>query len=446
MDPGRYAARAVGMLLLAGAVLVAVSLALPHPSGTDAAALAAIAAAMALAGGLCYRLCGRMSPAATHAALAATTAAASLLSWFSGIAVGQYGTIFVWAILIAAYYFSARATAAHLAWMLATYGAMLLAIDNSAGYSPLTRWLFTAISLSVVALITHALVARRRRSDERARRFFDLSHDMLCTFDADGRAIEVNAAWTECLGYAAGDLYGRSLLRLVHPEDRERTVAAARTLFEDGHEDVGFENRYRARDGGWHWLRWSASLAADESLIYGRATDVTRLKRIESEREELLSEVAELARSDALTGLPNRRALDEALPREMARARRGEAPLCLAIVDIDRFKAYNDSNGHLIGDVFLRDCAAAWDAVLRGADMLVRFGGEEFLVLLPDCELGSGAEILERLRTATPDGQTCSAGLARWNGVESGEELIARADVALYRAKDGGRDRLVLAA
>ena len=446
MDPGRYATRAVGMLLLAAAVFVVVSLALPHPSGADETALAAIGAAMAMGGAVLFELCDRVPAALTHAVLAATAVATCLLMWFSGIAVGQYGTIFVWATLVAAYYFSPRALAAHLTWLLLAYGATLVAISDTAGYSPLTRWLFTAISLTVVALITNALVARRRRSDTRARRFFDLSHDLLCTFDAGGRAVEVNSAWKNCLGYSAEELYGESLLRLVHPEERERTVAASRALFEEGREDVDFENRYRAKDGSWHWLRWSASLSRDESLIYGRATDVTRLKRIEAEREALLEEVEELARSDALTGLPNRRALDETLPREMVRARRSGTSLCLAILDIDRFKAYNDSHGHLVGDILLRDCAAAWDAELRGEDLLVRFGGEEFLVVLPNCEPGDATEIVERLRAAMPDRQTCSAGLVRWDGVESTEELLGRADTALYDAKGAGRDRLVLAA
>ena len=130
----------------------------------------------------------------------------------------------------------------------------------------------------------------------------------------------------------------------------------------------------------------------------------------------------------------------------MVRARRSGTSLCLAILDIDRFKAYNDSHGHLVGDILLRDCAAAWDAELRGEDLLVRFGGEEFLVVLPNCEPGDATEIVERLRAAMPDRQTCSAGLVRWDGVESTEELLGRADTALYDAKGAGRDRLVLAA
>jgi len=91
----------------------------------------------------------------------------------------------------------------------------------------------------------------------------------------------------------------------------------------------------------------------------------------------------------------------------------------------------------------LRDCAAAWDGALRGADLILRFGGEELGVVLPDCGMDEATAILERLRAATPNGQTCSAGLAVWRPGESVDELIARADAALYEAKEAGRDRLV---
>jgi diguanylate cyclase (GGDEF)-like protein/PAS domain S-box-containing protein len=440
--PGRSESRAVGALLVAGAGFVALSLLLPHPSGGKTAALIATAAAMAATGLLCWLLARRLPLVVTHLVLAATAAVTGLLIWESGVAVGQYGSIFVWATLVAAYFFPRRVAAAHLAWLLAVYAVTLLAVESTAGFSPLTRWLFTAVSLTVVMVLTSAIVARRAKADLRARRFFDLSQDMLCTANMDGYFVELNSAWGECLGYSDEELRARPFSELVHPDDRERTETEAAGLFR-GNAAVGFENRYLARDGSWRWLRWSSTLAADESLIYARATDVTALKRVESERENLLTEVAVLARSDALTGLPNRRGLDEQLPREMARARRAESDLCLAIVDIDHFKAYNDANGHLAGDAILRECAVAWDGVLRGADTIVRFGGEEFLVVLPDCPLEQGAETVERLREATPGGLTCSAGLACWDYGETTDELVDRADSALYRAKAAGRDQLV---
>lgn len=431
-------------LLVAGAAFVGISLVLPHPSGGDEAALVLTALAMAGAGAIVWALAGRVPGWGMHLLLAGVVAVTSLLIYESGIAVGQYGTIFVWSTLLASIYFPRRIAAAHLAWLLLAYGIVLLRIESTAGYSPLTRWLFTLISLSVVMLLITGIVARRARADERARRFFDLSRDMLCTANMGGYFVELNDAWTKALGYSLDELRAVPFVERVHPDDRERTEAEAAGLFE-GAETLSFENRYRAKDGSWHWLRWSSQLSPDESLVYARAADVTEIKQIEAEREELLAQVREVARCDALTGLPNRRALEEQLPQAMARARRRRSSLSVAILDVDRFKAYNDTHGHLAGDEVLRACAKAWDSTLRAEDTIARFGGEEFLVLLPETPPEEAAEIVERLRARTPLGQTCSAGLARWDHVESIDDLLRRADEALYLAKAGGRDRLAQA-
>jgi diguanylate cyclase (GGDEF)-like protein/PAS domain S-box-containing protein len=441
--PGHSEARAVGSLLLGGATLVALSLALPHPSGGDTPALVTIAALMAVVGALCLAFFRRVPLLASHLILVATAAATGLLVYESGVAAGQYGSVWVWSTLITAYYFSRRVAAAHLLWILAVYAVTLAVVESTAGYSPLTRWLFTAISLTVVMLFTSVIVAHRARADQRARRFFDLSHDMLSTLDREGRCVEVNQAWKNLLGYDAEELQGVALLELTHPDDHERATVTAREVFAGGAESVGLETRVRAKDGSWHWLRTSSSLAPDEGFIYARSADITELKQVEAEREELLAKVEVLARHDALTGLPNRRSLEELLPREMARARRDGSSLCLAIIDIDHFKAYNDAHGHLAGDTVLRECAIAWDAKLRGADSIHRFGGEEFLVVLPDCGIDEAIDILERLRAATAAEQTCSAGLARWDFTEPVESLLSRADAALYEAKAEGRDRVV---
>ena len=435
------AIRAAGAVLVAGAGLVYLSLLLPHPSGADEVALSVTALAMAVAGAIVFSLAKKIPAGAVHALLAAVVAATGVLIVESGIAVGQYGTIFVWTTLVSSYFFPRRIAALHLGWLLAVNGLSLFLVENTAGYSPLTRWLFTAIALSVVMLLTTGVVARRGRADERARRFFDLSRDMLCTANMDGYFVELNDAWTRTLGYSLEELRSIPFVERVHPDDRERTEKEAAGLFE-GSETLSFENRYLAKDGTWHWLRWSSQLSPDESLIYARATDITELKGIEAEREELLEQVQDMARRDPLTGLPNRRALEEQLPTEMARARRALAPLCVAILDIDHFKAYNDTHGHLAGDKVLRACAKSWDASLRAEDTIARVGGEEFLVLLPDTSAEQAAEIVERLRAQTPMGQTCSAGLARWDYNEGIGELLSRADKALYLAKAGGRDQL----
>jgi diguanylate cyclase (GGDEF)-like protein/PAS domain S-box-containing protein len=442
--PGRSEARATGALLMAGAGLVALSLILPHPAGGHLIALIATAAGMALVGLVCWFASSRVPLALTHVLLAGTALVTAALIWESGLAVGQYGTIFTWATLISAYFFSRRTAAFHLGWLLVVYAGSLAVVTSTGGYSPVTRWIFAAVSLTVVMLFVNKLVARRNRADVRARHFFDLSQDMLCTVDKHGRCIEVNAAWERNLGFRPAEIRGRRLLDFTHSEDHAQATEEALKVFAGGVSD-GLETRVQAKDGSWHWLRTSSVFEPEEELVYARSSDVTERKRIAREREDLIAEVQNLAHSDALTGLPNRRAIDEVLPREMARALRADTPLCLGIIDIDHFKAYNDTHGHLAGDAVLRDCAAAWDSKLRGEDTILRYGGEEFLVVLPDCAAEDATRIVERLRAATPDRQTCSAGLAVWRPGESVDDLVGRADKALYDAKDSGRDRLVRA-
>jgi hypothetical protein len=113
------------------------------------------------------------------------------------------------------------------------------------------------------------------------------------------------------------------------------------------------------------------------------------------------------------------------------------------MLDLDLFKRFNDTHGHLAGDRLLRSAVAAWSECLRPTDVLARYGGEEFLVLLPACGAGEAFEIVEHLRAATPEGKTCSAGIGVWDG--SADSFLGRADTQLYLAKSRGRDRTELA-
>jgi diguanylate cyclase (GGDEF)-like protein len=143
-----------------------------------------------------------------------------------------------------------------------------------------------------------------------------------------------------------------------------------------------------------------------------------------------------MAETDPLTGLPNRRAWDARLRR----AGLDEEPLTIAMFDLDHFKRFNDSNGHLAGDQLLRDTASNWRDLLRNGDVLARLGGEEFGLLLVGCSPSAATEITERLRQAVTDNQTCSAGLAVRRDGEPLQSVLARADHALYDAKAYGRD------
>ena len=192
------------------------------------------------------------------------------------------------------------------------------------------------------------------------------------------------------------------------------------------------------RDDTYAFLALAPLLAVFAALMRERRRRFDAL--IEAERAEAL------ARTDPLTGLANRRAFEERLDAELERAggrRRSELVVC--IFDLDHFKAYNDAYGHPAGDDLLRDLAREWVVMVRPGDLLARFGGEEFALLLPRCSLDGASAIVERLRNAVPHGQTCSAGIADLEPGEDAESLVLRADVALYEAKHSGRARLARA-
>ena len=159
------------------------------------------------------------------------------------------------------------------------------------------------------------------------------------------------------------------------------------------------------------------------------------------ERHDLLRRLRLEASSDGLTGAANRRAWEEELPRALAEARRTGAPVSLVMLDLDHFKLYNDTHGHPAGDALLRDTVVAWRQRLRSTDLLFRYGGEEFAVLLAGCGPAEAMVVAEQLRAVVPDGQTCSAGVGGWDRREAAEQLVQRVDAALYRAKEAGRDR-----
>jgi diguanylate cyclase (GGDEF)-like protein len=161
--------------------------------------------------------------------------------------------------------------------------------------------------------------------------------------------------------------------------------------------------------------------------------------RLEGERERLIAELRATALRDQLTGLPNRRAWHDRFDQELALAERSGRALSVAMLDLDRLKQVNDTHGHEEGDRLIRRCAHAWAGVLRRSDFLARFGGDEFVAVLPDCTRSGAEELAQRMLDAVPSEQTCSIGIAVWDRGEAGYELVHRADQAMYAVKgDGG--------
>jgi diguanylate cyclase len=176
-----------------------------------------------------------------------------------------------------------------------------------------------------------------------------------------------------------------------------------------------------------------------------------KIKQLEQE----LAQVSELVHEDQLTGALNRRGLDMVFEREASRANRNLSPLCVALLDMDDFKCLNDSMGHQAGDHALIHLSSVIQETLRPSDSVTRYGGEEFVLLLPDIELKVAAETLERLQRELTKKfflhenervlVTFSAGVALLNPDESLEDVVARADKAMYLAKKAGKNRVVAA-
>lgn len=202
--------------------------------------------------------------------------------------------------------------------------------------------------------------------------------------------------------------------------------------------------------------------AAGEVIgIFGMVQDVTRevedaltLQQARLTAERAAQDARAVADTDALTGLPNRRMVLRVLETALDEAERGAGPLAVALLDIDHFKRVNDHHGHLVGDAMLRTIARSIAAAIRTTDLVGRYGGEEFLLVLPHSAAGSAAAIAERVRDAIERGEpnasqgivtTASIGVALAGAGETLESLLRRADTALYEAKHGGRNQVRLA-
>jgi diguanylate cyclase (GGDEF)-like protein len=189
--------------------------------------------------------------------------------------------------------------------------------------------------------------------------------------------------------------------------------------------------------------RYTLAVGVLLAIVFGSAFALL-IWRSQSSSREVMAALDRMAREDGLTGIANRRTLDEAMTVELARARRSGNELTVVMLDLDHFKRFNDRRGHGAGDALLRNAAQAWRRQLRPTDLLARYGGEEFTLVLPSCNADSACQLVERLRPLMPERQTFSAGVATWEQHESPEQLLVRADRALLVAKKQGRNRTVV--
>ncbi len=301
---------------------------------------------------------------------------------------------------------------------------------------------------------------RRQASDAetRFRLLAEHSIDLIIAVDADLAICYASPATATLLGCAPADLHGHTLAELVVPE--ERAAFIARHFTRAAKHGPGSE-LFRAlrRDGSTCWVEARvATLPPGNGLGDYLVTlrDADQRRRSEEALGQVNAELSELASTDALTGLPNRRRFDATLQKEWYRALRDGAPLGLLMIDIDHFKALNDLYGHQIGDhVLARVASVIADNVRRAGDMAARFGGEEFAVVLPGTAVSGALEIAEVIRRAVASTDfsshvaggyavTVSIGAAACVAMAGAgvTGLVHSADAALYQAKRNGRNRV----
>jgi diguanylate cyclase (GGDEF)-like protein/PAS domain S-box-containing protein len=300
-------------------------------------------------------------------------------------------------------------------------------------------------------------VAETRDREEKFRVIADYSHSWESWFSADGKLLWVNPGVERMTGYNAEECMNQRShpMEMVHQEDRER-VARAMALGSKAPSLKELEFRVVCKDGA---VRWCAAVSQPAIDTQGRNVGFRASIRDISDRKALQQQLELLASTDPLTGVVNRRRFFHTAEAELYRARRYDRPLVLALVDIDHFKRINDTYGHAVGDDTLKTLAHAFANRLRRSDLFARFGGEEFVLLLPETQLGDGLRLCERLRQMVetiklqtpgknePFGFTVSVGVAdlQHEG-DSLNQLLARADAALYKAKRDGRNQVAYGA
>lgn len=286
-----------------------------------------------------------------------------------------------------------------------------------------------------------------RESEERYRDLFENTADLIQNAGPDGRLLYVNPAWRKTLGYGTDEIFRLNVIDIIHPEQRPRCREMFRRIIA-GEKVEKIETAFLAKDGRKVLVAGNASCKyAEGKPLYTRGIfhDIT-------ERKELELRLRSMATTDELTGAYNRRMFDEILCKQMSRAERQGEPLSMVMLDIDHFKKINDNFGHVAGDEVLRSLAALLRENIRDMDFFARWGGEEFIILLPATPPEAARHLAERLRHIVAGhgfGQvgpvTISLGVARYRQGEPREALLRRADESLYDAKRTGRNKVVMA-
>jgi diguanylate cyclase (GGDEF)-like protein/PAS domain S-box-containing protein len=263
----------------------------------------------------------------------------------------------------------------------------------------------------------------------------------------DGSFLHVNQKLAEILGYQAAEMADVTFQEITHPDDLDADLAQVDALLGGEIDSYEMEKRYFTKGGHLIWVLLAVAIVREED---GSPRHFISQVQDISERKRLEAHTYELANRDPITSLYNRRRFEEELQRQIARCREGGESAALLLLDLDRFKTVNDSDGHIAGDRLIRMVGRTLDERIAEPDVAARIGGDEFAVILRNIDLAQARAVAEELRTAiaaTAAEHSCTAslGLCRLHGdVPDAETCFRAVDRAMYRAKGQGRDRVVV--
>jgi diguanylate cyclase (GGDEF)-like protein/PAS domain S-box-containing protein len=290
-----------------------------------------------------------------------------------------------------------------------------------------------------------------RESEKRFRDFMEFAPIGMAIVALDGQLLKVNQAACNILGYPHEELEGMNFEDFTHPDDLAADLALRRRLLAGEMPLWQAEKRYLKRDGNLVWVQLTASVLRD---THGQPQCFDAQLEDISERKRQQEQIRQLAYFDALTGLPNRRLLQDRLEQAVAQARRNQRRVAVAFLDLDHFKRVNDVHGHDVGDELLTLAAQRLITCVRRGDTVARQGGDEFILVLADIGEDAGVQrVAEKIVAAlampfslpqsglTIDFISTSLGLAVFptDGLEP-QDLMKKADLAMYAAKEGGRN------
>lgn len=291
-------------------------------------------------------------------------------------------------------------------------------------------------------------LVRGARTNRLLARALDATSDLVMLTDAKSRIIFVNKAFEDATGYPLSAIESKTAAILKSGMHDDEFYAAMYSTLSSGRDfRAKFVNR--RRDGSLFHVEQTISTIFDD---LGRATHHISVSKDVSQQVEREQALLRAATKDKLTGLFNRYQGEKTLREAATKAQEEGGLLSLIMADVDHFKRINDRFGHLAGDRVLTEIARILQGAVRSQDAVIRWGGEEFVIVLADCPMAEAIELAERIRKrvhAYRDGEigsvTLSLGVAQFSPDEAIEALIARADAALYDAKHAGRDRLSVA-